>query len=146
MLRSIDIYLSLHICLVFIIFFLCLCSSLGCCFEFLKPIGEPPPVVCQSDLRKLGSGCKKYMAERTSSDSSKETNTMILAPLSKSSALSVRRSKALQQHSLSQQRCRPTSARTWLPPPLIPPRYCTPHWPPLHNICIAAINPRNLRL
>ena len=50
--------------------------------SFSKPIGEPPPVVYQSDPRKLGSGCKKYMAQRTSSDSSKETDMIALAPLS----------------------------------------------------------------
>ena len=38
---------------------------------------------------------------------------------SQSSALSVRRSKAPQKPSLLQQRCRPTSAETWLPPPPI---------------------------
>ena len=54
----------------------------GRVMSFSKPIGEPPPVVYQSDPRKLGSGCKKYMAQRISSDSFKETNTMALAPLS----------------------------------------------------------------
>ena len=45
---------------------------------------------------------------------------------SQSSALSVRRSKAPQKHLLLQQRCRPTSAETWLPPLLQ--RYSsTPH-------------------
>ena len=62
---------------------------------------------------------------------------------SQSSALSVRRSKAPQKHSLLQQRCRPTSAETWLPPPSS--SDTAAHRIDRRCICIAAINLRNLR-